>query len=160
MTDPSVDTLISAVIKAEGGYVNDPNDPGGRTFEGVSARSFPDAWKHGTPTDAEVRSIYQHAFYEQMKINQLPVAIQHQMLDWSINSGRVGIIELQRILKVPADGFIGPSTLTALTGVDLHAINNQLVDARVLMLCRLVQKRPAQLSDLTGLVTRALTFRI
>jgi len=33
---------INTILKNEGGYVNNPNDPGGETNYGISKRSFPD----------------------------------------------------------------------------------------------------------------------
>lgn len=50
------DTAFSAVLKAEGGYrlVDDPDDPGGRTFAGISERWHPD-WPGWAILDSPAR---------------------------------------------------------------------------------------------------------
>ena len=36
------DEIIEVVLKHEGGYVNDPDDPGGETKYGISKKAYPD----------------------------------------------------------------------------------------------------------------------
>lgn len=156
MTD-SIDDLLAK----EGGFRDVPGDPGGRTDHGISERSFPEAWKDGRVTVDEARAIYEQRFLDGWKIKLIPFApLQAQVLDFSVNSGLCGIMKLQQLLGVKADGVIGPATLAAIAKGDPKVLNNRLVDERVLFLCRLVQKRPAQLPDLFGWCQRALTFRI
>jgi len=40
--DKRIRDIISKTIHLEGGYVNDPDDPGGETNHGISKKSFPD----------------------------------------------------------------------------------------------------------------------
>lgn len=153
--------LIDDEIRREGGFRNQVGDPGGRTQYGISEKSFPAAWADNQVTLEEAREIYRQKFLQGWRIELIPhEALKHQVLDFSINSGLWGIKKLQQILGVPDDGVIGPSTLAAIARCDPHVVNNRLVDERVQFICRLVQKRPAQLPDLFGLVTRALSFRL
>jgi lysozyme family protein len=39
--DDRIRNIISKTIHIEGGYVNDPDDPGGETNHGISKRAFP-----------------------------------------------------------------------------------------------------------------------
>jgi lysozyme family protein len=42
LSDPIFDRAFDLVIGSEGGYVNDPRDPGGETKFGISKRAYPD----------------------------------------------------------------------------------------------------------------------
>lgn len=157
----AVTDILDDEIKREGGYSNDPNDPGGETMYGLTKKDNPEAWAHGRPTYQQAREIYEKKFLEGWKIGLIKdERLRHQVLDFSINSGYLGIMKLQAILGLEADGHIGPHTLAALAAADPVKVNNQLVDERVKMLCRVVQKQPKLLADLSGLCSRALSFRI
>lgn len=41
------DKAFELVVGVEGGYVNDPRDPGGRTIYGITERDHPDLWRAG-----------------------------------------------------------------------------------------------------------------
>ena len=66
--------------------------------------------------------------------------------------------KLQTILEVEPDGVLGPATLAALFLVDPRWVNNELVKARLMMICRIVQKHPDQLRFLAGWCSRSLEF--
>lgn len=56
-----VDAIIDHILKVEGGYVNDPNDPGGETKFGISRRSYPSLDIEGLTIEA-ARAIYARDF--------------------------------------------------------------------------------------------------
>lgn len=116
------------VIVNEGGYVCDPDDPGGETYRGITRKNFPneplwenlDALKplsHGeivdsTIIDSNVNVIYKKHFWDRMKgdlITSQKVATY--LYDWFVNSGSAAIRELQKILVLPEDGAFGSQTL-------------------------------------------------
>ena len=152
-------SVIDDLILREGPPTDDPTDNGGRTAFGISERANPEAWADGKVTEEEARAIYEQKYIKYPKYDLIENRkLREQMIDFGVNSGTyIATMKLQGILRVSVDGVLGPETIAALQGVELWA-NNQLVKARVLMLCRIVQKNPAQLKFLFGWVDRAFQF--
>ena len=159
---PTIKDVIGDVIKREGGsqVTNDPADGGGRTQYGISERANPKAWADGKVTEDDARAIYEAKYvkgphFDLVQDDQL----RAQLVDFGVNSGPgIAIQKLQEILRVDADGALGPQTLTALQQHRADDINNQLVAARIRMICRVVQKNPSQLKFLSGWASRSLDF--
>lgn len=106
-------TLIERVLGHEGGYVNDPADPGGETKWGISKRSYPQL-NIATLTRQEAISIYKKDFWDPLKADRLHDGVAYQLLDSAVNSGITQSIRfLQRALDVADDGVFGPRSLAA-----------------------------------------------
>lgn len=115
------DSSIAFTYIDEKGNDDDPDDPGGRTSDGVEQREW-DAWcgLKGLPRSdiftvpwEQKKSLY-HAQYWLPYCDQLPSGIDYLFSDTWINSGRhEAALILQRTLGVVADGKIGPITLAA-----------------------------------------------
>lgn len=105
--------LVDRVLSHEGGYVNDPNDPGGETKWGISKRSYPHLnIKDLTRQDAI--AIYQRDFWQRVQGDKLPVPFVFQALDAAVNHGIGNAVRwIQRAAGVADDGVIGPVTLAA-----------------------------------------------
>ncbi len=105
--------LVDRVLSHEGGYVNDPNDPGGETKWGISKRSYPHLnIKDLTRQDAI--AIYQRDFWQRVQGDKLPVPFVFQALDAAVNHGIGNAVRwMQRAAGVADDGVIGPVTLAA-----------------------------------------------
>lgn len=157
---PTVNSIISDVITREGGLETNPADKGGPTIYGISQKNNPEAWKNGPPTEAEARAIFFNKYVKGPGFEQITdPALQAQLVDFGINSGpALAIMKLQGVLGVTADGVLGPGTLAALAKTHPEDTSVALAKARVLMLCRIVQKKPSQLQFLEGWVDRALSF--
>ncbi len=157
-----VDDEISRIITNEGGLVNDPNDKGGRTFEGISERANPEAWTNGQPTDAEVRALYIKKYVQGPGFDKIADdSLQVQLVDFGVTSGPgVAIRKLQQVLGVTADGVLGPQTLGTLGTKDVRTVNNLLAVSRCVMIARIVQKDPSQLKYLACWLDRALQFLV
>lgn len=106
--------VIDRVLGHEGGYVNDPNDPGGETQWGISKRSYPDVdIKNLSRADAVL--IYKRDFWDAASLGKMPKSIAYQALDFAVNSGiGTAIRALQRAIGVAPDGHIGPVTASKL----------------------------------------------
>ena len=112
------DRFIDRLLSHEGGYVNDPNDPGGETRFGISKRSYP-RLNIRKLTRAEAIAIYRRDFWERSRADDLPPAVGFQLLDGAVNSGIDNATRwLQRAVGVADDGIIGPVTLGALRITD------------------------------------------
>lgn len=101
----------------EGGYVNDPDDPGGETNWGISKRSYPNVDIKKLTRD-QAKEIYRKDFWEKIYADQMYDGVAFQSLDFAINSGiGVAIRKLQAAARVPDDGHWGPRTKTAVAAM-------------------------------------------
>lgn len=124
---------LAHVLASEGGFVDNPHDPGGATDEGVTQHQY-DLWRtaKGLPTRSvrfidpnEVEAIYRGSYWNAVSGDTLPAGVDYCVFDWSVLAGPHRAIEhLQQAVGVTADGSIGPKTLGAVAAADpLHVIN-------------------------------------
>lgn len=108
------DKALELVLEHEGGYVDHPDDPGGRTIYGISERSHPDAWRAGIPTREQAAAIYRRDYWDRCGCDRLPPAVAVIVFDAAVNQGAAWAAKtLQRVLGVAQDGVIGPVTAAA-----------------------------------------------
>ena len=113
---------ILKTLKIEGGYVNDPHDPGGETNFGISKHSYPDLDIKNL-TIAQATNIYYNDYWIKPKINQLPDLLAGKVFDAGVSMGTGGAIGLlQNVANhsilgadLDCDGLIGPATLGVIT---------------------------------------------
>jgi lysozyme family protein len=123
MATTNFDYCERTVLAFEGGKVNNPNDPGGRTNEGVIQRVY-DGWRRrkGLPLRsvyemeaAERDDIYRNQYWVAVRGDELPAGVDLAVYDGAVNSGPAQATKwLQRALGVAVDGHIGEATLRAL----------------------------------------------
>ncbi|BES72180.1 glycoside hydrolase family 108 protein [Marinobacter nanhaiticus D15-8W] len=105
---------LEHVLRFEGGYVNDPHDPGGETVYGISRRYHPNAWKHGKPTKADAAEIYLKQYWQRCRCSELPAAVAVQVFDGAVNQGCTDSVRfLQLASGAKPDGIMGPMTIKA-----------------------------------------------
>ena len=108
------DKAFERLIGHEGGYVNDPRDPGGETKFGISKRSYPAEDIKGLTLE-RAKAIYRRDFWGVAGCDAVPDAMKFDLFDMAVNSGPVTAIKtLQRSAGVTPDGLLGPITLQAL----------------------------------------------
>jgi lysozyme family protein len=142
---PSVDAIAKAIVDREGGFVNDPDDPGGATKFGVTIGTMRrlgiDLTGDGQVSVADVRrltrdkavEIYVEHYFRRPRIDQLPEPVQPSVFDMYVNAGGNAVKILQRLLiemghDLEADGAIGPQTIRA-AAVAQDAAPGLLADA-------------------------------
>jgi lysozyme family protein len=125
-----VETLAREIVAREGGYVNDPDDPGGATKHGVTLgtmrRLGRDLDGDGRVTEADVRrltedraaAIFVEHYFVRPRISRLPEALHASVFDMYVNAGANAVRILQRLLgemgeTVAVDGIVGPQTIAA-----------------------------------------------
>ena len=104
---------INRVLGHEGGYVNNPADPGGETKWGISKRTYPQLNIKDLTRDQAIE-IYKKDFWDRVHATDLYDGVAFQSLDFAINSGcETALRALQRALNVADDGHWGPHTAQA-----------------------------------------------
>lgn len=104
---------LEHVLAEEGGYVNDPADPGGETKYGISKRAHPELdIKALTPTQAA--EVYRASYWNVIRGDELPPAVALAVFDGAVNQGpAVAAKQLQAAVGTAQDGAIGPRTIAA-----------------------------------------------
>lgn len=124
MANPKI--LQPFLLSWEGGYVNNPKDPGGATNKGVTIATFRSYYgKDKTVqdlkniTDEQWLHIFKVGYWDKWKADQIKSqSIANLCVDWVYNSGKHGITNVQKLLGVTVDGIVGPKTLAALNAQD------------------------------------------
>lgn len=111
----SFDKAFEHVVGVEGGYVNDPRDPGGETIYGITRRDHPQAWANGTPSIEQAKAIYQRLYWTPVKADQLPWPLALFVFDAAVNQGVGTAVKLlQKTVGTVQDGVLGNNTLAAI----------------------------------------------
>ena len=126
----TVREIAEAIVSREGGYVNDPDDPGGATKYGVTIHTMRklglDLNRDGRVDAEDVRrlsrdqatDIFVKHYFEGPGIAALPEALQPSVFDMYVNAGANAVRILQRLVTkmgypLAVDGAIGPKTIAA-----------------------------------------------
>ena len=153
----SVDDIATEIVRREGGYVNDPDDPGGATNFGVTIHTMrrlgldldrdgdidPDDVKR--LTRGQAIDIFIDHYFVRPRIGELPVSLHATVFDMYVNAGGNAIKILQRLLTemghpCTVDGALGPQSIGA-----AHAASDEA---------------PKHLVDAYGIARRNYYFRI
>lgn len=131
------DTAFDRLIGHEGGYVNDPRDPGGETKWGISKRAYPNVdIKALTREDA--RKIYFRDFWQRLSANILPDGVAFQLFDFAVNSGiETAVRYLQRAVGAADDGHWGPISQATLEAMEESDVVMRLNAERLDFMTRL-----------------------
>ncbi len=130
----SFDACLAFTLEAEGGFVNDPRDPGGATNMGVTLATLR-TWKdqpglsvaavHAL-TVADVEPIYGADYWNRLRCDALPAGCDLMVFDFAVTSGTLRSAKMLQVqLGCDADGSIGPDTLARAGATNVEA----LVDA-------------------------------
>lgn len=126
----TVEEIAREIVAREGGFVDDPDDPGGATNHGVSIHTMRrlgldldhdgdvDAADVRGLTRAQAEAIFVRHYFRRPRIFDLPQALQASVFDMYVNAGANAVKILQRLLRqmgheVAVDGAIGPKTAAA-----------------------------------------------
>ena len=177
MSEQRIDEMVETILHHEGGFVNDPADPGGATNFGVTIHTY-SKWLGRKATVDEVRNmkletaveIYKQRYYYAPRINGLHEDVQPLVFDMAINHGpRNAVRMLQRTVNlagfgpISVDGVIGPGTRGAVDRTADAMGNyfvNAIVDERLKFYNRIVERRPSSRKFLRGWTRRAESFRL
>ena len=109
------DKAFEIIIGHEGGYVNDPRDPGGETKYGISKRAYPNEDIKNLTLD-RAKFLYKRDYWDVVEAESIPGAARLMVFDCAVNTG-VGMAKklLQRAVGTKDDGIIGPKTRAAIS---------------------------------------------
>lgn len=125
---------FARTIGHEGGYVDHPSDPGGRTKFGISQRAYPSI-DIASLTIEQARAIYERDYWLAASCDKMPERIGIELFDAAVNHGvRPAVRMLQRALGVADDGVVGPVTIAAAHAVtDLSGLLMRFHGHRLLL---------------------------
>ncbi|MFZ3582940.1 holin-associated N-acetylmuramidase [Loktanella sp. DJP18] len=141
----SVQEIAADIVRREGGFVDDPADPGGATNHGVTIHTMRrlglDVTGDGKVDVSDVRRLTQDQatglfiqhYFDRLGIARLPDPLQSSVFDMNVNAGNNAVKILQRLFNamrvdVAVDGVIGPKTVAAAEWA-MAAAPGHLVDA-------------------------------
>lgn len=135
-----LEASMKIIFGEEGGYVNNPKDPGGATKFGITAATL-GAWrKNGTvatPTEVrnlsldEARLIVDGQYAQKISFDKLPPGLDLAVLDFAINSGPAQAGKtFQKVVGVDQDGVIGSRTIAAIP-LAIPTVIDRYMDARL-----------------------------
>jgi lysozyme family protein len=141
----TVQQIAKDIVAREGGFVNDPDDPGGATNFGVTLGTMRrlglDLNGDGAVNIQDVKAlsaadaerIFLRHYFQKPGIADLPVILQASVFDMYVNAGSNAVAILQNLLNemgydIAVDGAIGPETISAARRAALAAPDH-LADA-------------------------------
>jgi lysozyme family protein len=151
--DTNFQRALARVLVYEGGKVNNPNDPGGKTNQGVTQRTY-NAWLRAQGKmpldvynipDVDRDTIYRTQYWDTIQGDKLPSGVDLAVFDAAVNSGPSQAVKwLQAALNDPgvtADGVLGVKTMDVIAAVgtehDLDTLIENICSHRLATLQRL-----------------------
>jgi lysozyme family protein len=127
------------MLKSEGGYVNNPADPGGMTNLGVTKATW-ENWVGRESDEAEMRGLtpekveplYKKKYWDAVRGDEIENGgVAYLLFDFAVNAG-VGrsIKTLQTAVGVTPDGGFGPMTMAAVQAVDPNELIERFSQAK------------------------------
>lgn len=156
----------------EGGYVNDPADPGGATKYGISLRWLRSVQPNASVddikqlTEDEAKGLYYEHWWEKYRYGELPARIGPKVFDISVNTGPSQAHKLlQRATwavcgeanKIKDDGVLGPMTLATVVECDADMLLSAYRSEAAGFYRTLVAQKPNFKRFIKGWLKRAYT---
>jgi len=167
---------LQKVLAHEGGYGNDPNDPGGETYKGIARKMHGDwsgwqqidQYKHqpGFPANLEkdaglqsgIAEFYHHNFWNPINGDQiLNQSIAETIFDFGVNVGANKSASIaQKVVGAGVDGIIGTDSLKQINGYDPNHFLAAFALEKIGYYIAIIKNRPASKVYFYGWVCRAL----
>lgn len=135
----SFDDAFTALIGNEGGYVNNPADPGGETMWGVTARVARANGYAGPMKSLSLetaKSIAKSVYWDPLHLDEFDPRIAFQIFDSNYNGGQT-VRWAQAASGAAVDGKMGPATIAAIKQADPHAFVLSFLSQRMIYLTNL-----------------------
>ena len=126
---------LAFTLSQEGGWSDDPTDPGGATNQGITLATYR-AYQHNSMlgvSDLQTMGanqrddIYKTGYWEPIAGDALPAGVDLMVFDFAVNAGpRTASRCLQDVVGADQDGLIGPQTLKYARAADPKTVIGQL----------------------------------
>jgi lysozyme family protein len=154
----------------EGGFTNNPVDPGGATNHGITLNTYIEYCNKTNkpkPTVQDLKELTKTVWldivktmywdvWQADKINNQSVA--EILVDWYFNSGIWGIRIPQRLLGLKEDGIVGNATISTINAMNQSELFNMIYNARKTFYINIVKNNPKQSIFLKGWMNRLAKF--
>jgi lysozyme family protein len=175
-TMANFDAFFPTLLKHEGGFVNDPDDPGGATNKGVTFATFqacalkllqiqPTLENLRQLSDAQAATIYKARYWDVLRADQIALQpLANIVFDFYVNAGGNAVKLLQRLLNaqhggtLAVDGGFGDATFAALQAADQRDLYGRYKQGRADYYRQLVNARPPLGKFLKGWLARVDSF--
>jgi len=127
---------LALVLKSEGGWVNNQNDPGGETNLGVTKRVWEEWVGHPVATmknltEAEVAPLYEQKYWRPCYGEVLPRGLDLLSFSMGVNAGPGRSVKLlQQSIGCVPDGVIGPKTRELISASNSATLIAKFSEAR------------------------------
>ena len=167
------DVYLPFLLEAEGGFVNDPADPGGATNKGVTLATLRECAREllGVEptlanlmalTDREASVIYKRRYWDALGADAIPdQRLAESLVDFYVNAGCHAIIALQQTLNdgdpalaLVVDGVFGPTTSRSMLSTTDPQLATRLCARRIAYYTTLAARSPALDKFLAGWIGR------
>lgn len=134
----NLDACLAVTLPNEGGWSDNPKDPGGATMKGITLSTFrryvPGATRDDLRaiSDKWVQTIYRDGYWEPVRGDDLPAGVDLATFDFGVNSGPGRAAKaLQGVAGVAQDGRIGTVTVDAVHREDATDVVKKLCARRL-----------------------------
>jgi len=158
--------------KWEGGYVNDPADPGGATKGGVTLGTWRqmgydkdgdgdiDANDIKLLSPDEIKKVLKKGYWDRWQADKIKnQSIAECLVEWVWGSGKWGIVIPQRLLGLKQDGIVGPMTLKKVNSVDQKILYYELQKAKFNYINEIIKVNPQLIKFKKGWINRIDDFK-
>lgn len=127
---------LDLVLKSEGGWVNNPNDPGGETNLGVTKRVWEEYVGHPVEslkklTKEDVAPLYELKYWRPCYGEVLPRGLDFVIFSMAVNAGPGRAVKLfQSVIGCVPDGVIGPRTRRLISDSNSATLISKFSEAR------------------------------
>jgi lysozyme family protein len=188
MSQNDFDAALKLVLQYEGGYADDPDDPGGETYKGITRRDhskwggwaivdankdrqgFPRNLESDARLQALVAEVYKELYWLKNHCDQLPAGLNLVVFDTAVNMGggkagrflQQGINKLMGSEAVAVDGAIGSLTVNAVKALSPEQqkqLCSTCLELRANNYHDIVAARPASKKYLKGWLNRIANLK-
>jgi lysozyme family protein len=169
------DVFLPMLLRFEGGFVNDPADPGGATNKGITLKTFsgcaqellgvePTLDNLENLTDAQAGTIYRSLYWNKIQGDEITSQnLANIVCDFFVNAGTHATKLLQTVANdmganVQVDGQIGSGSIAAFAALDQNELYRRYKAGRIAYYKDLVQAQPSLGKFLNGWINRVNAF--